>query len=262
MKQFFSFLLTLAVGLAFYYLVYLQPGTDDSLETQFMMDIPTIFRSPGGDLEVAAFKTTEGLSRTTIAKLPFSDWEIPGTRTITEIQIPVTYRYHVRMRENWNIELRNGVCLVSAPKMRPTLPPAVHTDQMRIYSDEGLFAWDGQAELQRMFHELTPTFEENASSDRNLELIRDEARETVAEFVQAWLIDRGEWNRQNVEVITVVFAGEPEYDAASRRPTLTLRNRSTNENQPLKNTPKKKAPKKKKKEEEYIDGVPVGPFKK
>jgi|GEM_PF-3514769 len=258
MRQFFSFLITLGLAIGLYYFFYLQPGIDDSLEKQFMMDIPTIFRSPGGDLEVAAFKTTEGLSRTTIARLPFTDWEIPGTRTITEIQIPVTYRYHLRMRDVWNIDIQNGVCIIYAPELRPTLPPAVHTDEMRIYSDEGLFAFDGQAELQRMVRELTPTFRENASSDRNMELIRDEARETVAEFVQTWLIDKGEWNRANVEVLTVVFEGEPNYNSVLKQPTLTLRNKRSTERRESKPLKKKKQEKK----EEYIDGVPVGPFKR
>lgn len=216
MKQFASVLLVIiliaALGWGGYYLMQknLNPAADN-LKEDFIGGIPGIFRTPGGNLEVAGFKAVETFRSTSTALIPMTDIEIPLTTTKSLIQVPVTYRYHVRVFEEWNIEARGFTCVVYAPELRPTLPPAIQTDSMETIIEEDLMAWDGEAQLNKLIKTITPTLEKYAADPKNIDRVREDARRTVAEFVRIWLIERGQWG-DKVEVIKVIFRGERETD--------------------------------------------------
>jgi hypothetical protein len=57
----------------------------------------------------------------------------PGTSTV-QVQVPVTYRYHLCLRESWQLELKQRRPIVHAPGIKPSLPPAIHTDRMQCLS--------------------------------------------------------------------------------------------------------------------------------
>ncbi len=204
-----STLLLLVGGLAAAYYLYnfYQKASPEVIEEQFISGIPTIFRTPGGNLEVAGFTATETFRRATTARLPFTEYRLPFSTTITVIQVPVTYRYHIRVFDPWQIDIRGNTCVIYAPEIRPTLPPAIHTDKMMIYSEEGLLSWDAEAEIDSVLKGITPTLEENAQKPETIRGIREDARKTVAEFVRVWLVDRGNWG-QEVTRIKVIFRDE------------------------------------------------------
>lgn len=216
MKAFGNFLLTvLLLGILVwggYYLVQHNFFTSrENLREDFIGGIPGIFRTPGGNLEVAGFKAVETFRSTSTALIPMTDIEIPLTTTKSLIQVPVVYRYHVRVFEEWNIEVRDFTCIIYAPELRPTLPPAIQTDSMETIVEEDLMAWDGEAQLNKLIKTITPTLEKYASDPQNIDRVREDARRTVAEFVRMWLIERGQWG-DKVEVIKVLFRGERETD--------------------------------------------------
>jgi hypothetical protein len=204
------------------YLLYsfFSPPDRADIKEKFIAGIPTIFRTPGGNLELAAFQATETFTTSNTAVLPYFDWEIPGTTTIVEIKVPVTYRYHVQMRDPWAIEVEDNTCLIFAPLLRPTLPPAIHTDGMEILTIEGPLAWDGEEQKEALLKSLTPKLEISAADSSRLNLVREEARKTVAEFVRTWLLQRGDWGERKIEHIKVIFAEEKNLQPDSLMPSV------------------------------------------
>lgn len=216
------------IGAAYFLFVLYKsfsPPDHADIEEKFIAGIPTIFRTPGGNLELAVFQATETFTSSSTAILPYLDWQIPGTTTITEIKVPVTYRYHVQLRDPWAIEVNDNTCLIFAPPLRPTLPPAIHTEGMEILTIEGPLAWDGEEQKEALLKSLTPKLEISAADSSRLKLVREEARKTVAEFVRTWLLQRGDWGAQKIEHIKVIFADEKELRPDSLMPSIEFESR-------------------------------------
>lgn len=173
---------------------------------RFVSSMPQFDRSGVGRLEVASMVLTERLTRAD-ERRAFFDVVPLGTTTV-EIEVPVTYRYHVPVSGEWRLEIHGPVCLVLAPPLEPTLPPAIHTDRLRTRSQEDLLRFDAGEQMAELQRNLTPRLSRRASSDAYLELVRDEARRGVADFVRSWLLDQEFWVDDRFATIRVVFADE------------------------------------------------------
>jgi len=216
-------LAAIAGGYYYYTTVMLHPPDHEAIEKDFIAGIPTIFRTPGGNLELAAFKATETIMSADTAKLPYVNWNIPGATTTVVIRVPVIYRYHVRVLDSWEIDVVDNNCSILAPELQPTLPPAVQLEEMEISTFEGPLAWDGNEQQEKLLKSLAPQLEVNARDTTKLKLVREEARKTVAEFVQAWLLQRGEWGEKKIDNITVTFREEVMPDLRGRIPAGQIR---------------------------------------
>lgn len=184
----------------------------------FTSALPTFVRTPGGNLELATATATETLSRTderTIA------WDLVYLgKTVSEISVPVTYRYHLVLRDAWKLDVVGNTCVVRAPAIRPSLPPAIHTDQMQKRSEAGWARFDAPEQMAALERSLTPRLTRHAGDPRRLALVREQCRKTVAEFVRDWLLREDHWRHDRFTAIQVVFADEPEDKFP---PPLTLR---------------------------------------
>lgn len=189
-----------------------------AIEKEFIASIPAIFRTKGGNLELAGFTATETFMRSDTAKLPYFNWNIPGATTTVVIRVPVIYRYYVPVLGEWNINVVNNTCLIYAPELRPTLPPAIQTDSMKISTIEGPLAFDGETQQAKLLQSITPQLEKNAKDSTKVKFIREEARKTVAEFVQGWLLQRQVWGENKIENIKVFFKGEGDSTAVAVNP--------------------------------------------
>lgn len=187
----------------------------------FLSALPTLARTPGGTLELATAMSTETLARTdekTIA------WEMINLgKTVSEISVPVTYRYHLNLRDAWRLEVSGNTCLVRAPVIRPSLPPAIHTDKMQKRSDAGWARFDAREQMIELERSLTPRLSAQAGDPRRLALVREECRKTVAEFVRDWLLREDHWGRDRFRSIKVVFADELDAKPELASPVITLR---------------------------------------
>lgn len=179
-----------------------------AVERDFIASIPTIFRTPGGNLELAGLNATETFMSSDTAKMPFLNMNIPGATTTVIITVPVIYRYYVPLREPWDIAVQENACVIIAPELRPMLPPAIQSENMHIKTIEGPLAFDGAEKQAKLLQSLTPQLEANAKDSTKIKLVRDEARKTVAEFIQAWLLQRGDWGEQKIERLQVYFRDE------------------------------------------------------
>lgn len=185
----------------------------------FTSALPTFARTPGGTLELATATSVETLARTdekTIA------WDVIYLgKTISEISVPVTYRYHLVLRDPWKLDVSGNTCIVHAPAIRPSLPPAIHTDQMQKRSEAGWARFDAKEQMAELERSLTPRLTRHAGDPRRLALVREECRKTVAEFVRDWLLREDHWRKDRFTAIQVIFADEPQ-DTSSPPATLRL----------------------------------------
>jgi len=191
-----------------------------TITNTFVSAIPNFAPDGGVRLEVAAFETVEILRRTDELRV---GWDLVslGT-TVTEIRVPVTYRYNLRLDEPWRLEVEGQACVVHAPRIRPTLPPAIDTGRMEKYSESGWLRFNEDEQMEELERGITSALSERAADSAHLEIVRERCRREVAEFVRSWLLMEDHWRSDRFRSVTVIFADEAVPEAPPRPPTLVL----------------------------------------
>lgn len=113
-------------------------------------------------LELATAETVETISRSD-ERRAFWDLVPLGTTTV-EIRVPVTWRWHVPLDGDWSVVVEEGVLTVDAPPLRPSLPPAIHTDGIERRVESDWLRFDGGEQLARLERELTPLLSARAAA--------------------------------------------------------------------------------------------------
>lgn len=188
------------------------------ITTTFTAALPRLIPDGGTRLEIASMEATETFRRTDERRALFD--LVPLGTNETEIKVLTTYRYHVRLDDQWRIESRDQACVVHAPALLPTLPPAIHTDRMEKRSSSGWLRFDVDEQMEELERSITPTVSERAAAPETIALVRDEARRQVAEFIRNWLTIEDHWRDDRFRTVTVIFADEEPLE--SRRPTIEL----------------------------------------
>ena len=192
----------------------------DTITSTFTDRLTDISKSQGGLLEVAVIKSVEEFRRST------SNWR--GT-TISEIRVPAVFKYDVSLQEQWHIETREGdnanLCIVLAPRLKPSLPVPILTHKLERYSQEGWLRWDAEEEMDVLLSEITPHLNRRARS--KTKLARDQARLAIGEFVKIWLLEADHWRQDRFSIIQVVFSDElkenEDVESIEFRATVTLK---------------------------------------
>ena len=196
-----------------------------TITTTFISAIPSFSPDGGARLELAAFEATEILRNTDELRI---GWDlIPLGTTVTEIRVPVTYRYHLRFDEPWLLEVEGQSCVVYAPEIQPTLPPAIDTGRMEKFSERGWFRFNEEEQMEELEHSITAVLSERAADSRHLEMVRERCRLEVAEFVRSWLLLEDHWREDRFRSVTVIFADEIAPEANLQPPTLILDHKKT-----------------------------------
>lgn len=175
--------------------------------------IVRISASQGDKLELASIETLETFRETDSLDL---GWVNLGTST-AEIRVPVVYRFHVALAEGLRVNVtRHGDlarCVVHAPLLRATLPPAIRTEGLEKHADNGWARFNSGEQLAALEKGLTTDLILRAP--RKAELAKDKARVALAGFVKRWLVGENLWGSDaGIREIVVFFPGEPEADAA------------------------------------------------
>jgi hypothetical protein len=166
-----------------------------------------VMRTPGGTLEVARIKAYESIRRTSPGT-PLLWGLIDTGATVSEIDVPVLYRYHVPLAKEWPIRCTRELCVVRAEAIAPTLPPAIYTGEMRRRTESGWARFDKSANLAALEKSLTEALSARATSERNLDAATRAGRRTVKEFVRTWVVSaRGTGSDPHPRVV-VLFPGE------------------------------------------------------
>ncbi|MEJ2581372.1 MAG: hypothetical protein P8127_07020 [Acidobacteriota bacterium] len=186
----------------------------------FISAIPGLSTDGGARLELASFEAVEVLRTSDELRV---GWDLIslGT-TITEIRVPVTYRYHVRLDEPWLLEVEDQSCIVHAPALSPTLPPAIDTAGMERFSDRGWLRFNEADQMEELERGVTAALSERASDPRHIDMVRERCRLELAEFVRTWLLREDHWREDRFRSITVIFADEASPDPELEAPTLVF----------------------------------------
>ena len=187
----------------------------------FVAAIPEIASTGSGNLELATSDQTETF-RAEDEKSIF--WEkLYLGKTVSEIRVPVTYRYHLRMADPWQLDVVGQTCVVFAPRIRPSLPPAIHTDRMEKNSEAGWGRFNAREQMSELEKSITPTLSEYAADGKHTALAREPCRKTVAEFVMVWLLKEDHWRTDRFRTIKVIFADETNAVPEQVLPTIQLK---------------------------------------
>lgn len=191
-----------------------------SITTTFISAVPHLIAGEGPRLELVAFEATEVFTRSDDRRVLFD--LVPLGTTVSQIRVPVTYRYHLRLDDPWRLKVAGQTVVVRAPRIRPTVPPAIHTDRMEKLSSAAWLRFDATEQMELLERSLTPTLSERAADPARIDLVREQCRRRVAELIRAWLEAEDHWRADRFRAITVVFADEAVPTAAAELPTLTL----------------------------------------
>ena len=187
----------------------------------FVAAIPEISTTGIGNLELATANQTE-IFRAEDQKSIL--WEkLYLGKTVSEIRVPVTYRYHLRLADPWQLDVSGQTCVVLAPAIRPSLPPAIHTDKMEKKSDEGWGRFNAREQMAELEKSITPTLSNYAADERHTALVREQCRKTVAEFVKTWLLKEEHWRADRFHAIKIIFTDETNAAPEQITPTIQLK---------------------------------------
>lgn len=178
----------------------------EQISQTFLSQLPNRISQGGDKLEVASYQSVESFRSESQKRIAWDFIDL-GT-TVMEVRAPVTYRYHVLLSDEWNLEIHNNICFVTAPKIRATLPPAIHTDGMEKYSSRGWGRFDSKESMEALQRSMTPTVMEFAGDKKHISLVKDTARKGIAIFVRNWLLDQEYWDTNKINKIIVSFNDE------------------------------------------------------
>jgi hypothetical protein len=195
-----------------------QTGT---ITRTFIAAVPRMAPDSGAKLEVAAFDAVETLRTSDELRIA---WDlIPLGTTVSEIRVPVTYRYHLRLDDPWRLEVEGQTCIVHAPAIRPTLPPAIYTEGLERRSESGWLRFNEAEQMAELERGLTAALSKRAADAAHLDMVRERSRLEVAEFVRSWLLLEDHWRSDRFRSVTVIFADEAPSQPSVLPPTLVLR---------------------------------------
>jgi hypothetical protein len=168
--------------------------------------IPVVMRSPGGLLEIATVTVYERFKRTDTKEF----WGIPLGTTVSIIQVPVIYRYHIEMAKEWPIHISGKTAVVRAGDVKPSLPAAIDTAGMEKYTQNGWARFNKEENLETLERSMTPELAIRANNPAIRQLAVDAGRQTVREFVTSWLLRQQGWKRDADSKVVVLFPGEQQ----------------------------------------------------
>lgn len=175
----------------------------------FEESLPELSSDPGGRLELAALTLDENLSESNNLTTAWGYLNLGST--VTEIKVPATYRYYLRLHDPWQLDISTNICVVHAPRFHPTLPVAIDTSRMEKKSSAGWGRFNAGEQMDQLEKDLTPTLSVYAADPRHVALVREECRKNVAQFVRDWLLKEQQWQDGRFTAVKVVFPDETNF---------------------------------------------------
>lgn len=173
-----------------------------------------IIRTNGGLLQVSTIRSPEVFQATQGHTL----YGIPVGQTTSQIRVPAVYHYHIELAPEWKITVRGKAISVIAPRLKPTLPVGIDTARLEKQASGAWSLFTGAAELDKLQKSITQSLGEKAATPQFINLQREAARQTVAEFVAKWVLEQKGWKPSAGYSVRVFFADEPIEALASEPP--------------------------------------------
>ncbi|MBX2986431.1 MAG: hypothetical protein KF802_00910 [Bdellovibrionaceae bacterium] len=128
--------------------------------------------------------SVEVIERTSQYSLFWNTFKLPDMVVLA--RVPVRYVYYVDLQEPFEVSEADGRLRVQAPALKAALPaPDVSGLSFEVKSG-GLFR-DARAAFEDLRKTITPLLKENA--ERQIPLVREQAREQMKALILAWCRD-------------------------------------------------------------------------
>ena len=164
-----------------------------------------VIRTSGGLLQVSTIRSPEVFQATQGHTL----YGVPVGQTTSQIRVPATFHYHIELAPEWKITVRGKAISVIAPRVKPTLPVAIDTARLEKQTSGAWSLFTGATELDKLQKSITQGLGEKAATPQFINLQREAARATVAEFVAKWALEQKGWNASAGYTVRIFFADEP-----------------------------------------------------
>lgn len=166
-----------------------------------------LMRTPGGLLEVSQIRATEVFDTTFIHEV----FGVAIGQTVPRIRVPAVYRYQIELAREWRVLRTDEAFTVVAPAVRPSLPVAVDLSRLEkeVSGTWGLLPFTEDKALERLERQISGKLASKALLPAYLQMQREEARKTVAEFVKKWLMTQTQWSSSTQPRLQVLFEDEP-----------------------------------------------------
>lgn len=150
-----------------------------------------VLRTPGGMLEVSTLVKNEEFGWETKHACPLIDCgSLLGT-TVTEIRVPVHYRYRIPLAATWTITPKGDHYELVVPNEEPALPPAVDFNKVEMRTQKGWLSPSTQKNREALLRQLGPELARRSTQQHYIDAQRSEARRTIAEFAAQWMKEQG-----------------------------------------------------------------------
>ena len=116
--------------------------------------------------------------RTGFGYIPLPDVEV-------EARAPVQFTYYLDLKTNWQFTLRDDVIFVRAPDLQFN-EPAVDASALTFEVKKSSILRDADRAKENLKNSLTAMVRLRAQE--NIQLVRENARKEVGDFVQQWLV--------------------------------------------------------------------------
>lgn len=166
---------------------------------------PVVSTLPGGLLETATIRMGEDFYKSDAKTW----WGIYLGNTVSHIQVQATYRYGVPLADAaWTIVTRGPTTVIVAPDLQPSLPVAVDTGTWREKTESGWARFDKQEQLEALRRSMSADLETRARDADRVALAVEASRRTIGEFVENWLLARGDEEGGVFDSVKVYFLSE------------------------------------------------------
>ena len=168
----------------------------------------------GNILEVATATSKENFSRE--SNIEFQGR--PLAQKVINISVPATYRFHIDLKGDWVIEDDGSRLVVTAPPIKPSLPVAFDSGKIERKTTKG--GWiPTVGTMENLEKTVTEGLAVRAKDPETIDKVKEDARLSIAKFLQTWLIGEDAWAKGKFEELVVAFEGE---DPETLAPCLTV----------------------------------------
>lgn len=189
--------------------IYLSSGIKEGSLPVLAKDEIIILRTPGGMLEVATLIRNEEFRWQTTYTCALIDCGKLLGATITDVRVPVHYTYRIPLAAEWKLQFKDDHFELEVPQAQPLLPPAVDLKKIELRTKTTWLSPGTQEHREALLKNFLPDIEKRAAQKNYLDAQREDARKTVVEFVQKWMIAQNVEPNKRGYTIKVFFPDEP-----------------------------------------------------
>ena len=169
-------------------------GSFDTNEKQLPVlakDELIILKTPGGMLEVTTLVRNEEFRWSTTHACPIVNCEKLFGATISDVRVPVHYTYRIPLSAEWKLKVEKDHFDLVVPRPEPKLPAAIVTEKLEIRTDKKWFSPNKGEHRESVIRHLGAEFDRRALQKNYLDAQREDARKTVVDFAQKWMLAQG-----------------------------------------------------------------------